>query len=194
MSALWYASVSTYRGISFGAVHFYVKLHCQSPRRMIEVQHVLTEAEAEILREKDDWPSWRSDDTTQRFDTKEEAIEAARIVWAAEAGEGDALILGDSAYAEPQPILEGPRDFKIVGNRLHELCEKIGWWDGPESGVLDGVGYNRDEAMNAICKHWDILLRHNGLHEHDYASRNLREVLVVERSDDGWALSEVEGC
>lgn len=89
-------AVTTFRGISIGAQHWYGTLHvsCKRdskgttrfgykawshPHDEVELKYVLTEEQAAILREKDSDPHWpQAGEETARFDTRDQVYAAAR--------------------------------------------------------------------------------------------------------------------
>lgn len=148
-----YLEVSTLRGVSFGAVHFYGKLVCG--QKVIELEHPLTRAQAEKLNKGEQGFSflvYKPGDLYRGFDERQDVIDFGTESFKENFDESaDLLVLGRAVYAEPQPVLIGPQELKDQVNAWHDEADKLGWHDG-------GHGRRVDEICNAfwaIAQKWE---------------------------------------
>jgi hypothetical protein len=89
----WHLSVSSYRGLVSTASHYYATLQAPCFGQRHEVTHRLTKEEAASLSVLDDY-QWRAGESTIRFNTREDSISAAIVLWRTLANSGDYLALG----------------------------------------------------------------------------------------------------
>ncbi len=124
--------LSTFRGISIGAEHWYGTLRASSksdrdgiirggfgawvhPAEKVELKRPMGEEEAAYLRDKDDFDLWQAGDLTSRFNSKEE-VEAAALAAFAEHFAADDLLVKDRR--DVMKAIAGPRADEF--NALHE--------------------------------------------------------------------------
>jgi hypothetical protein len=111
--AVW-LDVSSWRGISIGAIHFYGELkttyHDDLPH--VELKRKLTKSEAKELTKLQNDNSlfqagfrWEAGDETRCFDTKEDVIKAAIAQYQALFPTKTLLLLGSPVYAEHDAVL-----------------------------------------------------------------------------------------
>jgi len=96
----WHLDVSSYRGITPGASHYYGCVRdddFEGPRH--EVEHVLDAAGAKELSAYDDYP-WEAGMETGRFNSKDDLIAAALVIFEEVAAPGERLWNRSSIYVE----------------------------------------------------------------------------------------------
>lgn len=138
-----YLEISSWEGMSLGAVHYYGKLHHDG--KEIRLKKFLSAADAEYLSKKDNW-RWKEGDSTERFRSKRELVGLALEVWRKRFSGAVILVEGNHCYAEPQTVLDGPADVKNAINKLARKAESVGYWDGDA------------DAMESICDEWDAIM------------------------------------
>lgn len=150
---LWELDISTFRGISFNAEHYYANFSTSvTPKRKVSVERLLTEEYADVLTAKDPSYTWRVGTSTNRYDTKEEATAAALVAWRHVAGEGDVLVMDRHAYTdEPVVVLAGPPDVMAMADIIWEQSRETDWWKGT---------YDNWDALN---RHWEVVLKQHGI-------------------------------
>jgi len=142
-----YLNISSYRGTCLGATHYYGHLTSRSPDyKNIELQKPMTQKECDALNAKDKHNMiYEPGDVSGRFNSSSEVIKFAISIWKTFFPDGEILMEGSSAVADPQKILIAPEPFFVKGNSLYQRAKKIGFW-----------GYNETE-MKKIAKEWDAL-------------------------------------
>lgn len=128
-----YLDISSFQGLSIGAIHFYGELRCDGNR--VELIHHLTTEEAieRTKRERADMGSeyrYKRGDKSRGFTTEEQIIDLACRTWHKHFPDADVLILGDNCVAEPQRVLVGPKEFKTQINKWYAECKAFGWYEG----------------------------------------------------------------
>jgi len=121
---VWELKVTSWRGVSFGAMHYYGRLsrdiyapgsdgYYFTSSEECEVQRILTSDAARALNRKDNEFSllgmggdMRAGEWTGRFDSREDVRSAAIAIWRSLADEGDRLVL-DDPYSEGEELLAG---------------------------------------------------------------------------------------
>jgi len=119
-------SISSYRGISPGAIHFYGSLWCDGER--IELKKKMDAKDASYLSTKD--YKYHAGEMTERFNLENEIREIAIQSWKKYYPEADVLLEGSSGILDPQKCLDGPPLLKDRINKLWQRAEKIGGWNG----------------------------------------------------------------
>jgi hypothetical protein len=145
---LVYLDISTWRGLSIGAVHYYgqLKSYGKSYRQIVLMRKV-TPAVVDELTDADGNCSYKVGWETERWRSKRALRQAAiRYFKKHYPIEGALLIEGQSAYAEPQPVLCGPKTVKDAINKLCRQAERCGYWDN-------------EETMGRICNEWEKLIQ-----------------------------------
>lgn len=153
MGSLWELKISSYRGISIGAEHWYPVLNARTvPRREIEVLRELSAEDIDILNKKDRVDHWKIGDTTNRFDTREDAKQAALTIWDAVHAPGDALVM--EGYGNPSEVLRGPTGFRQEGNALWKKYKAL---HDDEGNDLASFPYG---AWDRLSEKWGIKQEH----------------------------------
>lgn len=96
----WHLDITSYRGITWVASHYYGCVRdddFDGPRH--DVLRVLDEAGAKELSRYDDFP-WKAGDDTGRFDSRDELIAAALVIFNEVAAPGETLWNRSSIYVE----------------------------------------------------------------------------------------------
>ncbi len=144
-----YLDISSWRGISIGASHWYGKLVCGKER--IELYRVLTAVGAREMNRRWGRETFEKDDTCKSFESERDIINLARATFKKHFKGASVLILGSPVYADPQKVLIGPRDFKQKVNAWYRRAKKIGGYDrghDNEMGMIadDFWAYFRDRT------------------------------------------------
>lgn len=119
--------------------HYYAKLVCAASHRdTYNLEHNITDYQARDMNKRDGTSNWKRGMLSARFMSREEAIATAKKVWRKWKPDAKVLILGSSAVLDPQPVLVGPKAYKAKVNRMVELLEKIGGYEGDrlEAGMI----------------------------------------------------------
>lgn len=145
---IWYASISSWKGIVGGASHYLVTLH--GPGRQVTVEWYLDAATAILWNRRD--PSYRYEegDGSNRFNSRAEAERAAVIVFERLANpDADLLVCGSRSASVPEKALAGRSHH--VDRLTDTVCraEALGWWDVP----------NNRKAMDRIAVAWEAYER-----------------------------------
>ena len=124
-----YLHITTWQGISLGAIHYYGKLH--GGGREVKLQHPLTAEQAAQVNKSAFAEGmafgFKVGEMYHGFDDRQEIIRLARSTWREHFPDADVLVVGNPCVAEPQRVLHGPKRFKAkVNGWLHELY-KTGW-------------------------------------------------------------------
>jgi hypothetical protein len=137
----FYLSISTYKGMCPGAVHFFGRIQGEFkyivPKPKVGLN--FTREQYDVLRAKPD-----KDGFKQRFYARKSVMTAA-IKWFKTNKKGDVLYLGSTCTAQPQQVLVGPNDVMAFENRLWRKIEKAyerGGWE------------TNSKEMEAICADW----------------------------------------
>lgn len=129
---LWTADITSWRGISLGAIHWYVKL--RSHRCTVDVEWALNEQRAAQMttRERGSF-TWRLGDYTNRFDTKDEAERAAVLAWSWLDAKGAGVLLDrQSSSSSPGKPLAGDAELVRIAQDFHDRADACGWYEGDE--------------------------------------------------------------
>ena len=143
-----YLEVTSWRGISVGAEHWYGHLdHFGDELERRELRRRMGAQEAAALTAKDGLGAlpYREGDTTERFPSEAAVVARARRVWRRWFPGARILVQGDGAIAEPQRVLSGDRDARVRINRLVRRADEIGRWDA-------------ECEMERICAEWDAIM------------------------------------
>ena len=102
--------ITTYSGLSIGAIHYYGVLYYHDEKTNLEtteVNHKLTVAEARHLRKLDSeyGYSWRAGEITSRFETREDVIKSAYELFKKLFSDRENAILVVGQYAAVSPKL-----------------------------------------------------------------------------------------
>jgi hypothetical protein len=110
--AMWTLDITTFRGLAFGARHYYAKI--EGPDRTVHIMYVITEADLEHLNPKD---GDRVGMPTERFPTIDDATAAGMAAFASVAGPDDILVPGGPTVEWP---LSGPESVLREAAALRE--------------------------------------------------------------------------
>jgi hypothetical protein len=143
---LVYLEVTTWRGMSIGAIHYYGRLRVGD--KTIDVMRKVTAAAVKELNRRDGGGyDWQVGEETSRWNSKL-ALERAAIRWfkANYSIEDSMLIKGLSGIFEPQPVICGKEPFKSAINQLHSRAEECGFW-------------HNENVMQDICDEWEVVIK-----------------------------------
>ena len=160
--------VSTLRGSSFGAIHWYSELQTEDEEgslKIIELSHPLTPQEAVQLNQSDGFHlvDYKAGDSYSGFWSHESAASAGLEQWRDVCPEGLFLVLGRSIYLKPKIVVDTVfKDDLIIKTTACEIvaqCEDISWFDYPAN----------DKLMDQYSLQWLVLLQ-------DFAKKNERKI------------------
>ena len=141
-----YLKITSWAGISIGAIHFYGELKARNPYRAIELKRTLTTASARRLtRQHGKAFQYLAGYQTIGFETEQEIIDLAIKTYKTHFPEATILILGDLIYAGPQKIIDGP---KSIVKKVDGLIAKYREYENEKDYRM---------AEN-ICNEWDKLI------------------------------------
>ena len=146
---------------SAGGEHYYGKLTAYGNRyspshfKNMDIKRKLTDKkEVKYLNQKDGsfigggktYFRWKIGDKTNRFEIEEDIQKVALEIWKKEYPECDYLILGRSAVAEPQLILDGKDESLMkTANEIFQEFEKLAeYWDCDDN----------EKKMDILSKKW----------------------------------------
>lgn len=140
--------ITSYRGISFGAVHYYGSLTSYDPDyKNVEVMKIMSEEEAKICNLNDKYDSYEAGDETIRFNSEEELKLRAIEIWKTIFPKGEVLFCGSICDADPCEILIAPEPYKELGNELWKSAELIDYYK------------NHPEIMEKISNTWAFMMK-----------------------------------
>lgn len=158
-----YVRMTSWVGMSIGAVHFYAKLKFKDLKE-VEVEHTLTKKEAKVLTKKDNAAigygsyEYEAGDTTGRFDSKEEVFACALEVFEEAGWKAKVLVVGNSSCLNPQECIWCIDKSKIEPlNELYEKLEKMYMqtddpWDKFGNGVVERIFEDWWRIVNKLDK------------------------------------------
>ena len=145
MSAI-YLKITSWAGISIGAIHFYGELRARNPYRVIELKRTLTTASARRLTKQHGKDfQYRVGYQTIGFETEQEIIDLAIKTYKTHFPDATILIRGDPVYAEPQEIIDGKKSVIVKANKLRDKYKEY------EKAY-------RYRMADFICNEWDKLI------------------------------------
>jgi len=137
-----FLKISSYRGISIGAVHFYARLHYYDEDKKYqteEIKRILTKKEVLELNKQDRrrYPgcnnTWKVGFEYQGFWSEEDAKEAAINYVKEKMPDVDFLIEGSWGSADVRECIYAKDEAVMTKiNKLHERAKKIGFHDNPK--------------------------------------------------------------
>lgn len=204
MGHLWSLDVTTFRGISAGAVHYYGTIKGRGEYR---IEQMLTPERAAALTAADSGFTYQAGTWSNRFDTRAEIEAAALVAWRAVALDDDALVVGPSYSVGPRKPVAGPRQFVDIARVVWWCAEQLGWHDEPSTPEcpwpIPPRTPEREAACDAIYRHWSLILSAYDLVDDldrdapivlrfNEAARwgGERGVIAVEPSDGGWRICD----
>jgi len=102
----------------------------------VKVKHPLSRSEALHLNKKEECSALcrhKLGESSGRFESEKDLIEAARKIWKFEFPNARALMKGYGSTADPQEVLCADRKFKTTVNRMWRQMEAVGWYEGDEA-------------------------------------------------------------
>lgn len=147
-------AISSWRGISIGAEHFYGRLSTDDGKRDVRMTHPMTAEEAKANNKKDremgqTYMIWKKGAMTQGYATRQEVIDQALEEWREFDPKATVLIEGDVGVGDPQNVLEGPAWFIVKANEINDKWP--GWeMDGSTSPVCEKLGEQWDKLLERL--------------------------------------------
>ena len=145
-----FLTVSSWRGVSIGAQHYYGRLSLIEGSQSFDVVYKLSKEDAEhfnnfwSLEGSKELIGYEEGEETSRFRSEKKLITAAKRQFRKHFPNAKVLVLGDRGVVEPQPILVGPRQFKSEINKLAKRAKEIDYWED-------------NEEMQMLCAKWQQL-------------------------------------
>jgi len=142
-----FLKVSSWKGISIGAGHFYGVLIDLVTHESVELSYPLTQKEADCLNKKAGFLTsetirtvgYKVGEASDRFPNEEQVITTAKKQFKKSFPTAAILILGDHALAEPQQVLVGPKEFKNKINILAKQYDKLDWDDVVDRPMIEKI-------------------------------------------------------
>lgn len=129
-----FLTTSTFVGTGVGAVHYYGRLEPLQLGDAFDVNHKLTQKEADRFNKawltkemRESSAGYQKGEESTRFFSRRAVIAAARKQFKIHFPKATILVLGRSAYCSPQEILVGPKEFKDKINVLSKEYDKLDW-------------------------------------------------------------------
>ncbi len=149
-------NLNTLRGVSLGAIHWYVELQSDDKNgnmKVVELLHPLTEANALELNKGDEFlRPYRIGDMYPGFWSPEDAKQASIDQWKDTFPEGKFLVEGRSVYLQPKIVIdsvfEDDGGLKEAAGQIVADCKAIGWANNPKNDAL----------MDQYTLQWETLL------------------------------------
>ena len=155
-SKIVWLKISSWSGISIGAVHIYGELIPDGSQEGVSLEKTLTATQARKLNK---WyrqtggvgglTTYRAGYKTTGFDDESELTEFALKTYREHFPKAELLIKGQAMNVEPQLILDGPSDVKEKAERLLREARALEYWEHREN-------YKR---MDALSDEWEDLLK-----------------------------------
>lgn len=152
-SAIVYLDITSYRGVSVGAEHFYGKLVNSGEKyEVVELEQVMTKKMAIELNKKDGFGSvGRAGSKTDRFLGKDKLIGFAKKEYKKHFPKAKLLLLGNSSSVSVKKVLDcESEDVLKKCNKLYDEYKKIEWinrggffYRTPEGEVLEDELYGK---------------------------------------------------
>jgi len=115
---------------AWGGQHSYGRLKCGGvDNRPIDMEYVLSQADADNLNRADRYHNYRAGETSGRFCSKAALHAAAIACYQSHFPGARFLIEGDPGTYDPQYILDGPERIVDVVNGIFQRCEELDWCD-----------------------------------------------------------------
>lgn len=150
---LIHLEITSWRGISFGAMHYYgnIIIHDPAFQKIPVMRKVTKSVQAELAAQdgETDYFTYEIGSETERWRSKE-SLRRAAIKWFKKNAsiENSILIEGSSSTCEPQLIIYGKEPFKSAINALYERREELDW-DNKED----------EEELDKICDQWKTVIK-----------------------------------
>lgn len=152
--------IDTWRGISFGAQHYYGHLYYYDEDGEYckhEIKRTLTKEAADKLTKQKNVnvsPKWfrcyEAGQEVGEFDSKSEIREIALKIWKDLLPSAVLLFEGRDAVASPQEVIaaDDPALMKKI-NDWYDECEMLGWFDGDNVKEVERIS---DEFWELMCE------------------------------------------
>jgi hypothetical protein len=133
-------NISSWIGVSIGAVHVYGNLHYNWNRT--EIKRNLTQEEANKINKKEDMINatyhYKKGDECGRFDTEKEIIDLTIKLLEKEYPQVDLLLSGDGASVSVNKAFWG-KDKKLVDkiNELYKEADKLDFYSGKDDDRME---------------------------------------------------------
>lgn len=153
-----YLHISTWIGLSIGAIHFYGELQ-NSGNSTIKLTKNLTQSDITKLEIENRkrypgdhvmWDVFEVGDSTNCFDTREEIIELGLSSYKIHFPHAKILILGTNSIGDPQEILD------MVDNKKMKECNNIQKDFDSFEGYQYKKNWTKAEKMN---REWDKIIK-----------------------------------
>ena len=152
--AMIHLRITSYRGISIGASHYYGELQfpCYD-RGSITLEHPMSARDASRRNKESgyDFPIHKAGELTKGFQSEQAVINWALAHWQ-EYGDEPFLVDGSTGYSEPKPVLATTlgelEPLQTAAAAIVQKCEDINWFDDPKNDVL----------MDQYIDEWEQLL------------------------------------
>lgn len=146
-SKVVYLNIYSWVGIGIiEASHYYGRLRCEGHDNDfdglgVEIKKKLTPREAIHLNQASGYEFlvYEAGDYHPGFEDKDKLIEAAKEVWLDHFPDAEILVLGSPSIAEPQLVLCGPIEVKTKINNMYLECERLNWYDGKDSSLVEEI-------------------------------------------------------
>jgi hypothetical protein len=141
-----FLTVTSFKGTSIGATHWYGRLRTCSGEEQCDVLHTLSKVEAKILSKKrgmSEDTGYSSGEKVEGFDTREAVIRTAKRQYKKHFPLATVLIIGRCSVADPQRVLLGPKNFKRAINKIVDEFEELGGWENED-----------EEAVKVVWNKW----------------------------------------
>lgn len=151
MTMLVYLDITSWRGISVGAMHYYGSIVVSSdvPTEIPLMRKITRPAQIELARQDggDRYLSlYPVGGETERWRSKKLLRKAAVRYFNKHYSIEDSLLIeGSFTTCEPQTVLHGKEPFKSAINELCRQAEECGFWDN-------------EEIMERICSKWETVI------------------------------------
>lgn len=118
--------ISSFEGISDGAVHYYGKLCYNSEFPKVELQRKLNKRNIGKFRKE----FYHIGDVTTRFNSENHVIRAAKRIWKKLFPNALVLLVGSSSILDPQKCIDGDPVLRKKINDYYRRAEEIGGYEG----------------------------------------------------------------
>lgn len=129
MGEIVYLEISSWQGISFGAVHWYGELKDRNGNLLMELEYPLTESQALARNLVESGIRWHCGDLIRGWDDEVKLIAFAIKNYKQLVPGATILFCGNPAVADPQKVLDGPIEFKESVNALYHEAVEIEFYE-----------------------------------------------------------------
>jgi hypothetical protein len=118
--------INSFEFISAGASHYYGKLHCGDEK--VELERKLNKNTVKDFKDQ----RYAVGGKTQRFNSEKHLLIYTLRVWKKIFPNAKVLLIGSSAYLDPQKCIAGDKILKKKINNYYKRAEEIGFYEGNE--------------------------------------------------------------